>query len=89
MGIKGLPTVELTLDGVRVPEEARLGGSAGADVRAIINRGRVGLAALAVGVSRAAFETARDYAKQRETFGAPIATQRSNTSMALSGSRRD
>jgi acyl-CoA dehydrogenase len=75
MGIKGLPTVELALDGVRVPEGARLGGSAGTDVRAIITRGRVGLAALAVGVARAAFETARDYAKQRETFGAPIATR--------------
>ena len=75
MGIKGLPTVELVLDGVRVPEDARLGGSAGADVRAIVARGRVGLAATAVGVARAAFETARDYAKQRETFGAPIATR--------------
>jgi alkylation response protein AidB-like acyl-CoA dehydrogenase len=75
MGIKGLPTVELALEGVRVPKSARLGGSEGADLRAIVNRGRVGLAAAAVGVSRAAFETARDYAKQRETFGAPIATR--------------
>lgn len=75
MGIKGLPTVELALDGVRVPQDARLGGAAGADIRAIIHRGRVALAATAVGVARAAFETARDYAKQRETFGAPIATR--------------
>jgi alkylation response protein AidB-like acyl-CoA dehydrogenase len=67
--------VELALEGVRVPKSARLGGSEGADLRAIVNRGRVGLAAAAVGVSRAAFETARDYAKQRETFGAPIATR--------------
>jgi alkylation response protein AidB-like acyl-CoA dehydrogenase len=35
----------------------------------------VGLAATAVGVARAAFEIARDYAKEREAFGAPIATK--------------
>jgi len=40
-----------------------------------MTRGRVALAAAAVGVARAAFEIARDYAKQRETFGAPIATR--------------
>ena len=34
---------------------------------------RVALASLAVGVARGAFEYARDYAKQRETFGRPIA----------------
>ncbi len=35
----------------------------------------MGLAALAVGVARAAFELARDYAKERHAFGAPIATK--------------
>ena len=38
-------------------------------------RGRVALAAPAIGVARAAFEIARDYAKERQTFGAPIATK--------------
>ena len=33
------------------------------------------LAALGVGVARASFELARDYAKERQTFGAPIATR--------------
>ncbi len=75
MGVRALPTVELTLAGVRVPAAARLGGDAGCDVRAIVNRGRVGLAAMAVGLARAAFEVSRDYAKQRQTFGAPIATR--------------
>ena len=75
MGIKALPTVELALDGVRVPASARLGGEAGCDVRSIINRGRIGLAAMAIGVSKAAFEVARDYALEREAFGAPIATK--------------
>jgi alkylation response protein AidB-like acyl-CoA dehydrogenase len=75
MGIRALPTVELDLAGVRVPASARLGGDEGADIRSLINRGRVGLAAMAVGVARAAFEISRDYAKERETFGAPIATR--------------
>jgi acyl-CoA dehydrogenase len=75
MGVDALPTAELVLDGVRVPAAARLGGEAGADVPTLLQRGRVALAAMAVGVARASFEVARDYAKQREAFGAPIATK--------------
>lgn len=77
MGLRALPTAELVLSGVRVPSEAKLGGDAGAAVRSIVNRGRVALAAMAVGVARASFELARDYAKERQTFGAPIATRQS------------
>ena len=77
MGIDALPTVELSLDGVRVGADARLGDDAGIDHRSLVNRGRVGLSAAAVGLARAAFDVARDYAKQRETFGAPIATRQS------------
>lgn len=73
MGIQALPTAELRLDGVRVPASARLD----ADPQRLLAQGRVALAASAVGVARAAFEIARDYAKERETFGAPIATRQS------------
>jgi alkylation response protein AidB-like acyl-CoA dehydrogenase len=73
MGLRALPLVELRLDAVSVPEGARVA----ADLRRVVAQGRVALAALAVGVARAAFELARDYAKQRETFGAPIATRQS------------
>jgi alkylation response protein AidB-like acyl-CoA dehydrogenase len=75
LGIRALPTAELALSGVRVPASARLGGEAGAEVARLVSRGRVALAAMAVGVARAAFEIARDYARQREAFGAPIATK--------------
>ena len=75
LGIRALATAELTLEGVRVPAVARLGGPTGGHLRSLIARGRVGLAALAVGVARAAFELARDYAKERHAFGAPIATK--------------
>jgi acyl-CoA dehydrogenase len=75
LGTHALPLAELSLTGVRLPAEARLGGDAGADVREIINRGRIGLSAVAIGMARAAFEASRDYAKERETFGQPIATR--------------
>jgi alkylation response protein AidB-like acyl-CoA dehydrogenase len=58
---------------VRVPAEAKLGGEKGASLVSVIARGRVALAALGVGVARAAFEIARDYAKEREAFGSKIA----------------
>lgn len=77
LGLRALPTAELTLSGVRVPTTAKLGGDAGANLRDVVNRGRVALAAMAVGVARASFELARDYAKERQTFGAPIATRQS------------
>ena len=75
MGIQAFATAELALRGVRVPAAARLGGAAGADLRRLLNQGRVGLAAMAVGVARAAFEVARDYAKERQVFGVPVATK--------------
>ncbi|MGH0036662.1 MAG: acyl-CoA dehydrogenase family protein [Myxococcota bacterium] len=75
LGLRALPTVELGLSGVRVPATARLGGDAGSDVRALVNRGRVALAAAAVGLARATFEVSRDYAKERHAFGVPIATK--------------
>ena len=73
MGIQALPTRELGLAGVRVGADARLGGDAGCDLSAIVARGRTALAACGVGVARATFEVARDYAKEREAFGVKIA----------------
>lgn len=74
MGLCGLPTVELTLSGVRVPKSARLEAD-DAGLRRLIDRGRLAVAATALGTARAAFEVSRDYAKERETFGQPIATR--------------
>ena len=70
MGIDALPTVELALEDVPA---TRLGDAS--SVRDVVTRGRVGLSAMAVGVARAAFEVSRDYAKEREAFGSPIATK--------------
>jgi alkylation response protein AidB-like acyl-CoA dehydrogenase len=75
MGLDALPTAELALEDVRVAGDAILGEGDGADATPLVERGRVGLAAMAVGTARAAFEIARDYAKEREAFGSPIATK--------------
>lgn len=73
MGLKALATHEIVLDHCRVPAASRLGGEAGCNFARLMNYSRVGLAALAVGVARAAFEYARDYAKERRAFGVAIA----------------
>jgi alkylation response protein AidB-like acyl-CoA dehydrogenase len=72
LGIRALDTFPMALKEVRVPAGHRLGGE-GANVQALIDASRVATAALAVGVSRAAFDYARDYAKERKAFGVAIA----------------
>lgn len=72
LGLRGLPTAQLSLAGVVAGDGDRL---ADARLGELVTRGRVALAAAAVGVARAAYDTAREYAKERETFGAPIATR--------------
>ncbi len=75
MGVRALPMYRVKFDDATVDRACRLGGEKGADYNALLNRSRVALAALAVGVARGAFEYARDYAKERVQFGAPIATR--------------
>ncbi|MDX2163331.1 MAG: acyl-CoA dehydrogenase family protein [bacterium] len=77
LGIRALPTYRLQLSDVEVDAPCRLGGAVGCNFENILNRGRVALSAMAVGVARAAFEYARDYAKQRTAFGVPIAQKQS------------
>ncbi len=73
MGIRALPTYTLKLSNCKVACADRLGGEAGHDFAPILNASRVALAASAVGVSRAAYDYALKYAKEREAFGEPIA----------------
>jgi acyl-CoA dehydrogenase len=75
MGLKGLETFGLVLRDCRVGPEAKLGGEGGANIPRLLSESRVAMAAMAVGVARAAFEYAREYAKQRKAFGVPIATK--------------
>lgn len=73
LGLNALPLYKVTLDNVRIPKANLLGGEAGHDFEPIIAASRVALAAMAVGVSRAAFDYSRDYAKEREVFGVKVA----------------
>lgn len=75
MGLKGSPTSAVTYEGVRVPAEYLLGNE-GAGLKqtlAVLDGGRIGIAALSVGLAQAAFEEAVRYAKERHTFGHAIA----------------
>jgi alkylation response protein AidB-like acyl-CoA dehydrogenase len=77
MGIKALPTFMVTLADCRISAENKLGGEEGINFGLILNHSRVALGAAAVGVARAGYEYALDYAKQRVQFDEPIAYRQS------------
>jgi alkylation response protein AidB-like acyl-CoA dehydrogenase len=73
LGLHALPLYPVKLNGIRIPQEDRLGGPEGHDFAPILDASRVTLAAMAVGLSKAAFEYSRDYAKDRDVFGVKVA----------------
>jgi alkylation response protein AidB-like acyl-CoA dehydrogenase len=76
MGYKGVDTTELIMDGLRLPETAILGGTAGRGFYQMMDGvevGRVNVAARGCGIAIRAFELGIDYAQQRQTFGKQIA----------------
>ncbi|OIB57226.1 acyl-CoA dehydrogenase [Natrialba sp. SSL1] len=74
LGDKGCPTAELRFDDLRIPENRLLGAEGDGFVQALktLNGGRITIAARSIGIARAAFDEARDYAGEREQFGQPI-----------------
>jgi acyl-CoA dehydrogenase len=74
MGQRASNTVELTFENVRVPQANLLGkpGRGFSIALKTLDFGRSGVAALSVGLARAALEYAVAYAKERQQFGAPI-----------------
>jgi alkylation response protein AidB-like acyl-CoA dehydrogenase len=74
MGLRASPTVQLNFDGLRVPAANLLGEEGQGFVYAMrsLDHGRLGIAAQAVGIARAALEHALDYTAQRRQFGQPI-----------------
>ncbi|MGV9287189.1 acyl-CoA dehydrogenase family protein [Streptomyces sp. NPDC003470] len=74
MGLKGSPTAQVHLDGVRVPDSRRLGdeGQGFAIALSALDSGRLGIAACAIGVAQAALDEAVSYAAERRQFGKPI-----------------
>jgi acyl-CoA dehydrogenase len=77
MGLHALPLYEVELRDCAVPLDQRLGGEEGADLSALFDAARVAWAALAVGLGRAAYEYALEYAKTRKAFGEAVAQRQS------------
>jgi alkylation response protein AidB-like acyl-CoA dehydrogenase len=75
LGLRASPTADLAFEDCRVPEENLVGkrGNGWEQAMTTLNRGRLGIAAGAVGVARAALEAAVKYSKERRAFGRPIA----------------
>ena len=75
LGVRSSDTAELILDEVEVPEAQRLGavGEGFLDTLQILDRGRITIGAMAVGLARGALEEGRAYARERKAFGRPIA----------------
>jgi alkylation response protein AidB-like acyl-CoA dehydrogenase len=75
LGYRGPETCELVLDDVRVPMTSLLGGAEGRglqQVLAALEKGRINIAARAVGVAQEAYDQALRYAGEREAFGQKI-----------------
>jgi hypothetical protein len=70
MGQQASDTCEIHFEELRVPEENRLGAEGQGYRIALANLegGRIGIAAQAVGMARAAYEIALDYAQERRSF---------------------
>ena len=76
LGLRGQATAELAFEGVRVPDSARLGAQdRGLGIAlGALSRGRISVAAGAVGLAQAALDAALNYAGEREQFGKSIAS---------------
>ncbi len=83
MGIRASDTCAITLSDCRVPEPNLLGarGKGLAIALSNLENGRIGIAAQALGIARAAFEAALGYARERVQFGTPIIGHQSIANM--------
>jgi alkylation response protein AidB-like acyl-CoA dehydrogenase len=75
LGIRGANTSALSFEDCRVPVSNRLGdeGEGFKLAMEVLDAGRIGIAAQALGIAQASLEASRDYAQQREQFGKPLA----------------
>ena len=75
LGYKGIETCEVVFEDHRVPAANVIGGAEGRGLQMVLSGlevGRINIAARAVGVAQAAFESAIRYSQERRTFGKPI-----------------
>src|SRR3989475_6243323 len=74
LGLRASPTADLAFEDCRIPKENLIGkkGDGWNQAMRTLNSGRIGIAAAAVGVARAALEAASKYLKESKAFGRPI-----------------
>lgn len=74
MGIRGAKTDEVIFENVVIPKENLVGeeGQGFKIAMQVVDRGRIGIAAMAIGLSQAAVDEAVNYSKEREAFGQTI-----------------
>jgi len=75
LGLNSSSTVDLVLEGAHVKRDRLLDeeGRGFAVAMSTLDGGRIGIAAQALGIAQAAYDVAREYAKERRTFGKAIA----------------
>jgi alkylation response protein AidB-like acyl-CoA dehydrogenase len=75
LGMRASDTSEVIFNDCRVPAGQLLGaeGQGFVNTLQVLDAGRIGIAALSVGLAQGAYEAARDYARERHQFGQPIA----------------
>ncbi len=76
LGCRASDTAEIVMEDCRVPDSHLLGkaGEGFIDALRILDGGRIGIGALAVGIAQGALEQATAYARERHQFGKPIGT---------------
>jgi alkylation response protein AidB-like acyl-CoA dehydrogenase len=76
LGMRASETSEVIFEACRIPADALLGqeGQGFINTLTVLDAGRIGIAALSVGLAQGAYDAARAYAQQREQFGQPIAS---------------
>lgn len=75
LGMRASDTVQIVLDQVRIPAGNLIGnvGEGFKQALGVLDSGRIGIAALSVGLAQGALESALKYARERKQFGKPIA----------------
>jgi alkylation response protein AidB-like acyl-CoA dehydrogenase len=74
LGMRASDTCTLVLEDCRIPADRLLGAEGAGFVNSmkILDGGRIGIAAMSIGIARGAYEAALGYSKQRRQFGKPI-----------------
>jgi alkylation response protein AidB-like acyl-CoA dehydrogenase len=76
LGMRASETSEVVFENCRIPADQLLGaeGQGFVNTMQVLDAGRIGIAALAVGLAQGAYEAALRYARERKSFGKPISS---------------